>query len=70
VLYYYYYYLDTNFAGSSGVVLLFPVVGTSSSSACVGHAMGYATVNFCNPWSTSICSDVGSSSGVPPIIVA
>jgi hypothetical protein len=70
VLYYYYYYLDTNFAGSSGAVLFVPVVGTSSSSACAGHAMGYATVNSCNPRSTSICSDAGSNSSVPPTMVA
>ena len=70
MLCYYYYYLDNNYAGSSGVVLVVPVVGTSAIIACAEHAMGYATADFCTPWSTSIGSDAGSSSSFPPTMVA
>ena len=70
MLYYYYYYLDTNYAGSSGAVLVVPVVGTSSIIACAEQVMGYATVSFYTPRSTSIWADAGSISSFPPTMVA
>ena len=70
MLCYCYYYVDTKYAGSSGFVLVVPVVGTSSIMACAGHVMGYVTVSFYTPGSTSIWSDAGSISSFPPTMVA
>ena len=70
MLCYCYYYVDTKYAGSSGFVLVVPVVGTSSIMACAGHVMEYVTVSFYTPRSTSIWSDAGSISSFPPTMVA